>query len=167
MPPQGTLAHENFFHSEGGHAEMRARSSRSRSRPAGARSERGGAALPDPGAVGARPGGRDANVVGEADDDRQAHVLREPRRYRAAGGLREVDAEGRAVAAFGTGPCRQADARRQVALRSEHRVGHHYLEMLAVIGERYPDGLPGTVPLVCLNRPGAGLANREAYLVEQ
>ncbi len=84
-----------------------------------------------------------------------------------AGGDCEVDAEGRAVAALRAGPCRQADARRQVMLRSLHRVGHHDLELLAVIGERYPDGLPGAVPLVRLNRPGARLANREAYLVEQ
>jgi hypothetical protein len=128
---------------------------------------RGCSALPDHRDAGARSGGRDANVIGEAGDDRQAHVLRESQRNRSAGRGCEIDAEGRAVTALGTGPCRQADARRQVVLRSLHRVGHHYLELLAVIGERYPDGQTGAVPLVRLNRPGACLANREAYLVEQ
>src|SRR5580700_10877196 len=85
MPPQVSLAHENFFHSEGGHGGMRARASRSRSRPAGARLERGGAALPDHRDAGALPVRRDANVVGEAGDDRQAHVLGKPQRNRGAG----------------------------------------------------------------------------------
>jgi len=52
-------------------------------------------------------------------------------------------------------------------LRVWHRVGHHYLKLLGVIGERHPDGLPGAMPQVRFNRTGAGLAYREAYLIEQ
>ena len=52
-------------------------------------------------------------------------------------------------------------------LRVRHRVGHHYLKLLAVIGERHPDGLARAVPQVRFNRTRAGLADGEAYLIEQ
>jgi hypothetical protein len=107
--------------------------------------EDGGTALPAHRDAGARAVGLDANVVGKADDHGQAE----------AAVVRRV------------GACRQAVARRQAVLRLWHRIGHHNLKLLTIIGERYPDGHLGAVPLVCLDRPGTCLANREAYLVKQ
>ncbi len=52
-------------------------------------------------------------------------------------------------------------------LRVRHRVGHHYLKLLAIVGKRDPDGLTRAMPEVCFNRTRAGLAYCEAYLIEQ
>ncbi len=52
-------------------------------------------------------------------------------------------------------------------LRVRHRVGHHNLKLLAVIGELHPDGLARAMPHVRFNRTRAGLTDGEAYLIEQ
>ena len=58
-------------------------------------------------------------------------------------------------------------ARRGAMLRVRHRVGHHYLKLLLVIGKRHPDGLAWAMPQVRFNRARAGLTDGEAYFIEQ
>jgi hypothetical protein len=48
-----------------------------------------------------------------------------------------------------------------------HRVGHHYLKLLAIVGERDPDGLLWAVPQVRFDRARASLAHGEANLIKQ
>ena len=62
---------------------------------------------------------------------------------------------------------RRDRARRHAVLRARYRVGHHHLKLLAVVGERDPDGLPWAMPQVRFNRTGAGLTHSEADLIEQ
>ncbi len=119
------------------------------------------------------------HVIGQPGDDRQAHVRGKLQDHAVHPGGSTAAGDGSPVAGYGTAvsggsaasgavtaPRCRGHASFAVRVRWG-RVGHHHLEPLAVIVQRYPDRLPWAVLAVRLDRAGAGLADREAYFVKE